>query len=831
MTERFSFAELILPLPLEGTFTYKIPEEFDGKIIPGIRVVVQFGKKKFYSALVQSLHNNTPSGFEVKPVESILDDAPVIHPIQFEFWKWMSSYYHCPPGEVMKAALPSGLKLESETRIIFNPDYPEKDQLTGKEELAFKLIFDQKSISIQQLNTALEKSNSLPLVKSLLAKGAIKVEEKMKESYKPRFETYVSLAEKYRDEAELNKLLDNMGRAVKQQEMLMLYLAESRLFSTDPKPDILRKLLANKAGASSSILTTMAKKGIFNILEKPMDRLARKDAAVQAANELNDHQQKAFASIKNLFNHQNTVLLHGVTSSGKTEIFIKLIEEYLEKGKQVLYLVPEIALTAQVINRLKLVFGKKVGIYHSKFNDGEKVEIWNKVLNYDPEADSENEDTYQVILGARSAVFLPFQNLGLIIADEEHENSYKQFDPAPRYHARDAAVVLAHQQGAKVLLGTATPSIESYFNAKTGKYGLVELMHRYKGIEMPEIVTADVREAYKRKQMKSHFTPQLFNAIREALDNEEQVILFQNRRGFSPFIQCKSCGWIPKCKDCDVSMTYHKHNQTLVCHYCGYHTRLPLKCGYCNSEELNTKGFGTEKIEDEISLFFPDAKVGRMDMDTTRAKLAYERIINDFESGRINVLIGTQMVTKGLDFENVSIVGILNADNMLNYPDYRSFERSFQLMAQVSGRAGRKHKRGKVIIQTSEPNHPVIIDVINNNYQNLFYTQVEERKLFKYPPYYRMIALTLKHHRRDVVDKVSEQLAYELRKVFGRRVLGPEYPAISRIQKWYQKRIWIKMEKSLPAVKTKNRMQEVIDEVRTRKDNRTVQVIVDVDPQ
>jgi len=831
MTEKFSYAELILPLPLEGTFTYLIPEEFSGKVIPGIRVVVHFGKKKFYSALVQSLHNHPPVGIEVKAIESILDDTPVIQPVQFDFWNWMSVYYHCSPGEVMKVALPSGLKLESETRIIFNPDYPEKVSLTAREELAYNLISGQKSLSILQLNAALGKINSLPLVKSLLAKGAIKVEEKLKGSYKPRFETYLCLEREYQNEAKLNDLLNMLGRARKQQELLMVYLSESRLFSSNPKPEIQRKVLMEKAGTSASVLTGLIKKGVFRILEKPIDRLARKDVEMQLANDLNEHQKNAFDSIKNLFLEHTTVLLHGVTSSGKTEIFIKLIEEHLKLGKQVLYLVPEIALTAQTINRLELVFGKKAGIYHSKFNDAEKVEIWNKVLQFDSGVDSENDDSYQIILGARSAVFLPFKNLGLIIIDEEHENSFKQYDPAPRYHARDAAIVLAHQQKAKVLLGTATPSLESYFNAKTGKYGLVELKHRYKGIELPEIITADVRDAYKRKQMKSHFTPLLFDAIREALDHEEQVILFQNRRGFSPFIQCKSCGWIPKCKDCDVSLTYHKHNQTLVCHYCGYHTRLPLKCNYCGSEEVQTKGFGTEKIEDEISLFFPDAKVGRMDMDTTRAKLAYERIINDFEAGRINILIGTQMVTKGLDFENVSIVGILNADNLLNYPDYRSFERSFQLMAQVSGRAGRKHKRGKVIIQTSEPGHPVIIDVMNNNYQNLFYTQIEERKLFKYPPYYRMIALTLKHHNREMVDKVSAQLAYELRKVFGRRVLGPEYPAVSRIQKWHQKRIWIKMEKSLPAVKTKNRMQEVIDEVRSRKENRTVQVIVDVDPQ
>ncbi len=518
-----------------------------------------------------------------------------------------------------------------------------------------------------------------------------------------------------------------------------------------------------------------------------------------------------------------------MTSSGKTEIYIKLINECLNEGKQVLYLLPEIGLTTQIISRLTKVFGEKAGIYHSKFSDSERVEIWNKVLSFG----SENIDyhgEYQLIVGTRSALFLPFKNLGLLVVDEEHENSFKQYDPSPRYHARDAAIILGHLQKAPVLLGTATPSVESYYNATSGKYGLVSLNERHYNIEMPEIVTADFKDAYRRKLMNSHLTPLLFAEITGALQRKEQVILFQNRRGFSPFIECKMCGWIPKCTQCDVSLTYHKHNNSLVCHYCGYSTGHPGTCRSCNSKELTNKGFGTEKVEEDLQVIFPDAKIDRMDLDTTRAKKGFEKIIHSFEIGEIDILIGTQMVTKGLDFENVSIVGILNADNLLNQPDFRAYERSYQLMAQVGGRSGRKNKRGKVIIQTSEPAHHIILNVINNDYEAMYKGQIAERKLFKYPPFHRMIGITLKHRERNELDRIAQELSQNLRNRFGSRILGPEYPVISRIKALYIKQLWIKIEREISVVNAKRLMQEIIDEVKLRAGNKTIQIAIDVDP-
>ena len=543
--------------------------------------------------------------------------------------------------------------------------------------------------------------------------------------------------------------------------------------------------------------------------------------------ELSPIQQKAFDDIKFQYETQQVVLLHGVTSSGKTEIYIKLIEEQLKQGRQILYLVPEIGLTAQMVNRLKKAFGAKTGIYHSKFNDSERVEIWFSVLNEKP---GKNGEQFQLVLGARSAALLPFRKLGLIIVDEEHENSYKQYDPAPRYNARDLAVVLGNIHGAKVLLGTATPSIETYFNAKSEKYGLVKLAGRYRGVEMPEIIISDIREAYKRKKMKSFFGPELFDEITQALADKEQVILFQNRRGFAPFIQCAGCGWIPKCKHCDVSLTYHKSRSGLLCHYCGYAQSHPEHCPECGSKDILTKGFGTEKIEDEIPLFFPGAKVARMDLDTTRTKNAYQQIIRRFEAGNIDILIGTQMVTKGLDFENVRVVGVLNADNLLNYPDFRSYERSFQLIAQVSGRAGRKNKRGKVVIQTSHPTHPVIVDASENNFERLFRRLLHERKLFKYPPYYRLVKVVVKHKNQQRLDLIAGILASECRKLFNFNVLGPEYPIVGRVQLWYQKEILIKLPRDGKLTEAKAKILDIIEKIKSQPNNSGTIIYADVDP-
>jgi primosomal protein N' (replication factor Y) (superfamily II helicase) len=822
------FADVILPLPLPGKFTYSIPEEMQGGIEPGVRVIVQFGKKKVYSALIHRIHNDEPTGYEIKAIESVLDQQPVVHPELFGFWEWIASYYHCSLGEVMKAALPSGLKLESETRVIFNPEYnKDEDSLSSREDLLLTFLQNRKISSVSDLNRADQKGNAYSVIKSLLNRGAISVEESLRSGYKPRTETYIRLADSYSGENRLTELIDDLSRAPKQQELLMRFLEYTRFGSEEAAVEYNKKLLLEKVGATSAPLNTLMKKGVFESVERRIDRLGPYRGNIRKEFHLSPAQEKAYTEIEQNLEEKPVTLLHGVTSSGKTEIYIRLIEKTIRAKKQVLYLLPEIALTTQIVQRLKQVFGDKAGIYHSRFNDSERVEIWNKVLNFDPESE---ENQYQVIIGARSSVFLPFRFPGLIIVDEEHENSYKQFDPAPRYHARDAAIVLSHLTGARVLLGTATPAIESYYNALTGKYGLVELSERYQQIELPGILTADLRDAYKRKQMRGHLTPLLFDEMEKALEAKEQVILFQNRRGFAPFIECKTCGWVPKCKHCDVSLTYHKHNNSLVCHYCGYTLHHPTNCHACGSVEITTKGFGTEKIEDEVSLIFPEARIARMDLDTTRAKRSFEKIIHDYDSGKLDILIGTQMVTKGLDFQNVSVVGILNADNLLNYPDFRAYERSYQLMAQVSGRAGRKHRQGKVIIQTSEPDHPIIQQVIANDYLGMYKGQLAERRQFKYPPYYRLIGIVLKHRDKHELERIARQLGSMLRQSFGSRVLGPEDPVINRIQNWYIKQFWLKIERDISIVSAKKRMQEILNKAKNQPGNSGVQMNIDVDP-
>ena len=822
------FVDVILPLPLPGKFTYSVPEEINDELQPGVRVIVQFGKKKFYSALVHRIHNEEPSGYEIKSIETVLDSQPVVHPELFEFWEWIASYYHCSLGEVMKAALPSGLKLESETRVIFNPEYEEdENELSSRERLLLTFLRNRKISSVSDLNRSDEKGNAYSVIKSLLNRGAISVEESLRSGYKPRTEIFIRLAEEYSGESRLTQLLDDLSRAPKQQELLMRFLEFTRFGSKESIGELSRKHLIEKAGTTTATLNSLVKKGVFELSEKRIDRISQYDGNIREGFALSPAQEKAYVEIQQNLEEKQVTLLHGVTSSGKTEIYIRLIEKYIQENKQVLYLLPEIALTTQIVQRLKLVFGSRAGIYHSRFNDAERVEIWNKVLNFDPDSD---ENQYQVIIGARSSVFLPFRFPGLIIVDEEHENSFKQFDPAPRYHARDAAIVLSHLTGARVLLGTATPAIESYYNALSGKYGLVELLERFQQIELPKILTADLRDAYKRKQMRGHFTPLLFDEIEKALEANQQVILFQNRRGFAPFIECKNCGWVPKCKHCDVSLTYHKHNNSLVCHYCGYTMGFPTSCQSCGNDEINTKGFGTEKIEDEVSLIFPEACVARMDLDTTRARKSFEKIIQDYDSGKIDILIGTQMVTKGLDFQNVSVVGILNADNLLNYPDFRAYERSYQLMAQVSGRAGRKYRQGKVIIQTSEPDHHIIQQVIENDYLGMYKGQLAERKHFKYPPYYRLIGLVLKHRDKREVERIANQLAGMLKRSFRSRVLGPEDPVINRIQNWYIKQFWLKIEREISIVSAKNKLQEILDEAKNQPGNSGVQINIDVDP-
>jgi primosomal protein N' (replication factor Y) len=824
------FVDVILPLSLPNLYTYRVPFEKSGLLLTGQRVAVQFGKKKLYSALIRRIHQAPPRQYEAKYIHSLLDSKPIVTEFQFQFWEWMASYYMCTIGEVMNAALPSGLKLSSETKIVVNPEFAlhrEQEQkisyeaLTDKEYLIVEALELREVITLDEAAEILEHSTVYAVIKSLIEKRVILTQEDLHERYKPKMQDFLRLTADYRAETKLKEVLDKLQKkAGKQLDVLMAYLSLSGLHETTESSEWVKKSdLIKMVGGSDTIMKALVKKNILELKRVENWRLLTKSATA-AGNQLNKEQDLAFVQIENNFKEKDVVLLHGVTSSGKTEIYIRLIEKVLLQGKQVLYLLPEIALTAQIVNRLRSVFNNQVGVYHSRFNENERVEIWNNVLN----------GTYNVILGARSSLFLPFSNLGLIIVDEEHDTSYKQFDPSPRYNARDSAIFLAHIHGANILLGSATPSLETYFNAQAGKYGLVEMKQRYGDVLMPEIKVVDIKDATKRKMMKSHFTPQLLEEIELTLENKEQVILFQNRRGFSPVIECETCAWSPQCKNCDVSLTYHKTGNQLRCHYCGYHIAVPGKCGACGETNLKTKGFGTEKIEEELSVFFPAARIFRMDLDTTRAKNAYQQIISDFEDQKIDILVGTQMVTKGLDFDNVSLVGILNADSSLNFPDFRSFERSYQIMAQVSGRSGRKNKRGKVIIQSHNPGHPIIVDVINNDYLQMYNTELVDRKSFHYPPFYRLIELTLKCKDSDVLNEGANYVATQLRGQFGDRVLGPEFPLVGRVRNEFLKAVMIKIERDASISSVKRKINEDLTNFKLQPSFRKVRVHIDVDP-
>jgi len=823
------YADVILPLPLEGCFTYQIPEEFTGRIAPGMRVVVQFGPKKIYSALVRKLHDNKPENVSAKLIESLLDDKPILSESCFLLWEWIAAYYQCTLGEILKAALPSGLKLESETRVSLDDEHIKTgmDLLSPKESLLLDIIREKRGISVFELNNTVLKKGTLPILKELLRKGIIHIDEEIRESYKARTETIVTLGPAIISEEKLLRTMDLLVKIPKQREMLNLFLLENEEIKELKDKAYPKKALMMKSGASLTVFNGLLKKGILSVYEQPIDRLESGEGATRASYPLFPAQQTALEEIEASFSKNPVTLLHGVTSSGKTEIYIRLIEKTLKEGKQVLYLLPEIGLTTQMISRLLEVFGRQVGVYHSKFSDAERVEIWNRVLDFQP---STHNQSYQLIVGTRSSIFLPFSDLGLIVVDEEHENSYKQYDPAPRYHARDSVIVLGTMLKIPVLLGTATPAVESYFNAKSGRYGLVELKERYRQVELPKIVTADLKYAYQHKTMRSYLTPELFDEITSALEKKEQVILFQNRRGFSPFIECKSCGWIPKCTHCDVSLTYHKNIRRLVCHYCGYSVHYPSVCGACKSVDITNKGFGTEKIAEELSPLFPNAVIERLDLDVTRSKKAFQNILKRFDRGDTDILVGTQMITKGLDFEHVRVVGILNADNLLNFPDFRSHERSYQLMAQVSGRAGRRHEQGKVIIQTSQPDHFIIQKVVANDYEGMYNQQIVERKEFKYPPFYRMIRITLKHRDMAELDRIAQESADALRSRFGNRLLGPEYPVVNRIKLMYIKQLWLKLEREISVTAAKRQMQQMLESVKIRDKNKSIQIIVDVDP-
>jgi primosomal protein N' (replication factor Y) len=822
-TPSHKFANVILPVPLPRLFTYHIPDDVVPEMATGKRVIVQFGARRFYSAIVYELHSNPPEGFEVKEVISVLDEKPVVNSFQLKCWEWIASYYMCTLGEVMKAALPSALKLESETKVSINPDFIAEHQLTSAEEIILNLLSDRNSLSVQEISKIYKKRDLLKVIKHLVDDGALIVEESVRNRHKTKTETYIELMPHLYHEAELKPVFDALVKAPKQLQVLMKFVQLSGIF-TPKQSEVSKKTLFADIPGGAEAIKAMEKKGIFRTYEKAVSADSGNLGSQHSLKPLSQAQQKAFDQIRFSFETKSVILLHGYTASGKTELYIHLIDEQIKAGKQVLYLLPEIALTAQIINRLKGAFGDKVGIYHSKFSDADRVKVWKGLL------DESTQQRYQVILGVRSSVFLPFDNLGLIIVDEEHENTYKQFDPAPRYNARDAAIVLAQAHGAKTLLGTATPSIESYFNAENGKYGLVELFERYSKVELPDIQVVDTADAKARRQMKSHFHPGLLESIKDALDLGEQVILFQNRRGFSPYFQCSACQAIPKCKHCDVSLTYHKNLGELVCHYCGYSTSKISNCEACGSNSMVMHGFGTEKIEDELALFFPGRRIARMDLDSTRSRKAYEELISDFETHELDILVGTQMVTKGLDFNNVSLVGVLDADHLLNFPDFRAFERSFQLMSQVSGRAGRSNKRGKVIIQTSDPRNYIIRDVITNDFLHTYKTQLEERQSFGYPPFTRLIQLTLKHKNQAVLDQASEYMAVLLRKTFANRVFGPEYPVISRINNWYQKNILLKIERQSSLIKAKELIQKDIQVLASHPDFHSIVIQPDVDP-
>ena len=815
------YVDVIVPLPVMGQFTYAVPEELEGKVEWGCRVIVPFGAKKYYTGIVIRT-DTTPSGeYETKEVSEVLDTHPILLKHQFAFWKWMADYYLCTWGDVYNAAVPSGMKIESETRVEGNPDFEASAPLSEKEQKVLDLLGQGRAQDIARLEKESRIRNLLPVIKSLLDKEAVRIKEELKQNYKPRTEARVRLTERMRNERNLHIQLDLLSRAKKQQAVLMKYLELSHWEEGKEPEEVSRTRLLEAAQAASSVLNGLVEKGILEIYLHETGRLCTDDTGTTQVNTLSQAQQTALNTILHSFAQKNVCLLHGVTASGKTEIYIHLISQVLEAGKQVLYLLPEIALTTQITERLRRVFGNRLGIYHSKFPDAERVEIWQKQLSDSP---------YDVILGVRSSIFLPFQKLGLVIIDEEHETSYKQQDPAPRYHARNAAIMLASIFGAKTLLGTATPSIETYYNARQGKYGLVELNERHRQIQLPHIELVDIKELGRKKRMNGQFSPLLLQKIKEALESKEQVILFQNRRGFAPMIECRTCGWVPKCRNCDVSLTYHKRLNQLTCHYCGYTYQVPAVCPACEGTELVNRGFGTEKIEDDIRQLFPEARVARMDLDTTRSRTAYEKIISDFEEGRTDILIGTQMVSKGLDFDRVSVVGILNADSMLNYPDFRSHERAFQLMAQVAGRAGRRNRQGLVVLQTKSPDLPLIRQVLDNNYRELYEDQLTERRLFRYPPFYRLIYVYLKHRKEEVAEQAAAQMAAYLRNGLGDRVLGPDKPPVARIQALFIRKIMVKVEQEASLQKIRLYLTEVQRAIVADERFRTVNVYYDADP-
>ncbi|MCO6501091.1 MAG: primosomal protein N' [Vicingus serpentipes] len=827
MEKKTLFVDVILPLSVPNLFTYRVPFELNDALQIGQRVVVPFGRGgKLYSSLIKHIHETPPAEYAAKYIESLLDERPIVNAHQLKHWDWIADYYIANPGDVFNAALPGALKLASETKVVLNAAYEGDavNDLSDKEYLIYEALEVRNVLSLQEISEILEVKNVHQFVKTLIEKKVILVEEELKRKFKPKVVQYVRLTQFADNEKNLEGIFNDLSKAKKQLEVLMNYIKLSNRYQKEPVT--VKKIdLQKSANVSAAIINELVKKDVLEIYDVTANRIDDSPYELIADKTLNPYQQKALSEINTQFNNKDTVLLHGVTGSGKTEIYIQLIKETLKQGKQVLYLLPEIALTTQLIVRLQKVFGDQIGVYHSKFNENERVEVWNEVLNFE----YTKSTRFNIVMGARSALFLPYSNLGLIIVDEEHENSFKQYDPAPRYNARDAAIVLANIHQAKVLLGSATPAIETYWNAQENKFGLVELNKRHDNVQLPEILCADIKEATRKKKMKSHFSPLLMEMMEEAFKNKEQVILFQNRRGYAPFMICEECGHVPECNNCDVSLTYHKFTHQLRCHYCGSHKKMPPTCPACGSTRITLKGFGTEQIEEELAIYFPKIRIARMDADTSRSKNAYHNLINDFEEGNIDVLVGTQMVTKGLDFDNVSLVGILNADSMLNFPDFRAFERSYHLMSQVSGRAGRK-KRGKVLIQTYDPYHPIVRQVIEHDYVGMYKNELIERKKFKYPPFHRLIYFTLKHRNRDVLNAGADEFTDALKEKFGNRILGPEFPVVARIKNIYHKNIMLKVERDISIKKTRKLVMEVKNKFEVNSEYKSIKITIDVDP-
>ena len=821
------FVDVILPLHLPQYYTYRVPFDYNDDIKVGQRVVVQFGSKRIYSAVVRRIHQQVPNYKTVKYITGILDIQRIVSETQLKFWEWIAEYYMCYVGDVMAIALPSAYRLESESIILIHPDFSgEIENLSENEIRILEVLSRENAIAISEVSKIIDTQKVMPIIKTMIEKKIIILEEEVKQRYTPKIETYLKLNPIYLDSEKGKELFDSLEEKPSTQKQLNVLLAFFKVSNFGSSP-VRKSVFTKEKTLSASALNTLIKHEVLISYEEQVSRLNNYSKATSVSTiKLTEQQQKAFDKI-DITNPDSpqTTLVHGVTSSGKTELYIKLINEVVKQGKQVLYLLPEIALTAQIINRLRKYFGTKVGIYHSKFTPNERAEVWTKTINHE-------KDGYQILLGARSAMFLPFKDLGLVIIDEEHDSSYKQFEPTPRYNARDSAIYLAHLCKAKVVLGTATPSIETYFNAQSGKYSLVEMPLRYGEMQLPEIEIVNMKSAPTDKKSQSLFSQTLLSSISQAIENHEQVILFQNRRGFSLHLECHDCNWIPECKNCDVSLVYHKQTASLRCHYCGYSIPVPYECPECHSTHLEMKGFGTEKIEDELSIFFPDANIARLDLDVTSGKKnKYADIINDFEERNIDILVGTQMVTKGLDFDNVSVVGIMSADNMLSFPDFRAFERSFQQMTQVSGRAGRHGKRGKVLIQTYRPEHRIIKDVVDNDYLSMYEGQIAERKAFKYPPYYKLIYIIMKHPEAKVLDQAAAELSFQLRQLLGNRIVGPEYPMVSRVRNLYIKQIMIRLERGIPLPSVKKQIMTLIEETLHKKEYGRLRILPDVDPQ